>query len=188
MKRDFKYVLIAILFAFSGKAHSQLCFSVDTLKIGDVLWICQNDVWIEDFAYGPRFDMLFSIKNNGKDTVLIHTNTANLYLEYGDAHTKKKNISNFQEGNTTIIILPDSTYRFWGQVYFYDMEGEMTTGLNYRFVNFLPEIDMIVENAEIVLEIYGSKSTKTSFQNCFTENHFFHDGTYHESIYYSGHR
>ena len=48
--------------------------------------------------------------------------------------------------------------------------------------------DKIVENAEIVLEIYGSKSTKTSFQNCFTENHFFHDGTYHESIYYSGHR
>lgn len=55
--------------------------------------------------------------------------------------------------------------------------------MNYRLVNFLPEIDTIVKYTDVVLEIDDLPKTATSFKNCFTEKPFFIDGTGKESIY-----
>ena len=91
MKKDIKYFITILTFCtFAVKSYSQLSFSIDTLKISDVFWLCEKDVWIEDFAYGPCFNMLFSIKNDGHDTVAIRYDVIKLYLEYGRKMSRKK--------------------------------------------------------------------------------------------------
>lgn len=171
---------------FADKSYSQLIFSIDTLKISDVFWLCEKNVWIEDFAYGPCFDMFFSIKNNEKDTLRIHSDTFKLHLEYGKkkARKMKEIILNFPETDTILIIPPNTAVYFWGRAFFYDMDGDITTGMNYRFVNFLPDIEKIMANTEAIIEISGFKAMKASFKNCFTEKTLFHDGTFNESIYH----
>lgn len=187
MKKVFKYLIAFLTFCmFADKSYSQLDFSIDTLKISDVFWLCEKNVWIEDFAYGPCFDMLFSIKNNEKDTLKISYNTFKLHLEYGKKKSrKKKEITlNLPENDTLLIIPPNTAVCFGGQAYFYDMDGTITTGMNYRFVNFLPDIEKIIANTEAIIEISGLKTIKASFKNCFTEKTLFHDGTFKESIYH----
>lgn len=187
MKKDIKYFITILTFCiFAVKSYSQLSFSIDTLKISDVFWLCEKNVWIEDFAYGPCFNMFFSIKNDGHDTVSIRYDVIKLYLEYGRKMSRKKKepILNFPETETILIIPPNSSVDFWGQVFFYEMNGEISTEMNYRFVNFLPDITKIIESAKVVIAIPGFEIMKASFKNCFTGNTFFHDGTFRESIFH----
>ncbi len=186
MKKDIKYLITILIFCiFAVKSYSQLGFSIDTLKISDVFWLCEKDVWIEDFAYGPCFNMLFSIKNNGQDTVSIRYDDIKLYLEYGRKMSRKRKepILNFQETETLLIIPPNSSADFWGQAFFYEMIGEISTEMNYRFVNYLPDITKIIESATAIIAIPGFEIMKASFKNCFTEKTLFRDGTLRESIF-----
>lgn len=121
MKKNFKYSIAILIFCmFADKSYSQLIFSIDTLKISDVFWLCEKNVWIEDFAYGPCFDMFFSIKNNEKDTLRIHSDTFKLHLEYGKkkARKMKEIILNFPETDTILIIPPNTAVYFWGRAFF----------------------------------------------------------------------
>lgn len=186
MKKDIKYLITILTFCiFAVKSYSQLGFSIDTLKISDVFWLCEKDVWIEDFAYGPCFNMLFSIKNNGQDTVSIRYDDIKLYLEYGRKMSRKRKepILYFQETETLLIIPPNSSADFWGQAFFYEMIGEISTEMNYRFVNYLPDITKIIESATAIIAIPGFEIMKASFKNCFTEKTLFRDGTLRESIF-----
>ena len=186
MKKHIKYIAAIVMYCIYAEAsHSQLTFSIDTLKISDVFWLSERNVWIEDFAYGPCFKMLFSIKNNGNSTVKIRTDDFNLHIEYGKAMKKKKEpVLDFQKADSVLFIPPDSTVVFRGQVFFWDMKGEITTEMNYRFVNFLPDITRVVENAKAIIVIPGFEIMKASFKNCYMEKTLFHDGTFYESIYH----
>ena len=186
MKKVFKYFITILTFCiFAVKSYSQLSFSIDTLKISDVFWLCEKDVWIEDFAYGPCFNMLFSIKNDGDDTVAIRYDDIKLFLEYGRKMSRKKKepILNFPETETILIIPPNSSVDFWGQAFFYEMDGEISIEMNYKFVNFLPDITRIIESAKVIIAIPGFEIMKASFKNCFTEKTLFRDGTLRESIF-----
>ena len=97
---------------------------------------------------------------------------------------KKEPILNLQETETILIIPPDSSADFWGQVFFYEMVGEISTEMNYRFVNFLPDITRVIESAKVIIAIPGFEIMKASFKNCFTGKALFHDGTFHESIFH----
>lgn len=177
-----------VLCLFAKNSYSQAVFSIDSLKISDVFWLCQKDVWIEGFAYGPCLKMLFSIKNNGNDTIKINSDAIKLHLEYGCkiARRTKNIIVYFSESDTMLVIPPDSTIVFWGQTFFYGIDGDITTDMNYKFVNFLPSITKIIANAKAIIAIPGFNKMEESFKNCFTDKYLFHDGTFRESIYQKG--
>lgn len=186
MKSSFKFIIVLfVLCFFTGKSYCQLSFSIDTLKIRDVFWLCEKDVWIEDFAYGPCLNILFSLKNNGNDTIKICSSDIKLHLEYGRklARKKKEPLLNFRESDTILVIPPDSSIVFWGQSFFYDIDGDITTDFNYRFVNFLPSITKLIETSKATIIIPGFNKMNASFKNCFTDKQLFHDGTFNESIY-----
>ena len=63
------------------------------------------------------------------------------------------------------------------------MIGEISTEMNYRFVNYLPDITKIIESVTAIIAIPGFEIMKASFKNCFTEKTLFRDGTLRESIF-----
>lgn len=182
MKRVSEKIIIFVIFCFfSGKSFSQLSFSIDSLNISKVIWLCQNTVVIEDFAYGPRFDMQFSIRNCGQDTIRLHSKYIQIHLKY--KHKWQKEIfTELQTLDSILLLAPDSTLFFEGYINLV-LTGKIMTGNNYRLVNFLPQIERIVKHSEIVLEVPGFNRISSVFKNCFTKKLFFIDGTDEESIY-----
>lgn len=177
-------VLLAFLFCISGKVVSQISFTIDSLNVSRVIWLCQNDVVIEDFAYGPHFNILFSVKNNGRDTIRLHFEDISIYVvEDSKRNNWQKEIYKKDYGcDTTINIPPNSSNYFWGYVD-WNLTGEITTGLNYRLVNFLPNIEKILKETKIIIKTPDFDSISVPYRNCYTEKPFFVDGTGNESIY-----
>lgn len=184
MKKVYKYILFLFFFSITKSVFSQLSFSVDSLHVSNVLWLCQNDVVITHFAYGPNFDMRFSIKNSWNDTISIPWEKIHVYISYTykKKRWQKETITEIKTTDSILVLYPNSTISFSGYN-FLVLDGVTTTGLNYRLVNFLPEIDNIVKYSKLILEIEGMGKTITSFKNCFTDKAFFIDGTHHESIF-----
>lgn len=172
MRKNFSFFLTTmVLFCSTGKVFSQISFSIDTLKISNVVWMCRDDVVIEDFAYGPHFDMLFSLNNNSKDTLLIHSNNLHIYINWEVDNLRKEIISQFQSKDSMIIIKPDSSIRFWGY-YDFVLTGEITRELNYRMVSFLPQINRILKHTMVTFETPYFNNVWTRFKNCFINKPF----------------
>ena len=177
-------VLLAFLFCISGKVVSQISFSIDSLNVSRVIWLCQNDVVIEDFAYGPHFNILFSVKNNGKDTIRIHYEDLSIYIAKDSKRDGwKKVLYNTDIVGDTIINIPPYSSNFFRGYVDWNLTGEITTGLNYRLVNFLPNIEKILKETKIIIKIPDFDNISVPYRNCYTEKPFFVDGTGNESIY-----
>ncbi len=185
MKTRYSFLILMLLFCSSiQNSHSQVTLSVDSLHIKEVIWLCQDDVWIEDFAYGPRLKMCFSMKNISNDTISVPIDNIHISIsyKYKRERWKKNIILDFKTHDSTLVLYPNSTVYFEGN-FFTLLPGEITTGTNYRLVNFLPVLDKIIHYSKVVLEIDGIGDAETTFNNCFTAKPFFIDGTSHESIY-----
>ena len=81
MKKVFSSLLI-VLFVFGtiNRGLSQVTLTVDSLFVSEAMWLCQNDVVITHFAYGPHFNMCFSIKNTSKDTISVLSEKIHIYI------------------------------------------------------------------------------------------------------------
>lgn len=184
MKKVFSSLLI-VLFVFGtiNRGLSQVTLTVDSLFVSEAMWLCQKDVVITHFAYGPHFNMCFSIKNTSKDTISVPVEKKHMNISYKHRRVrwKKETVIDLIK-DSTLLIYPNSTISIRGHNYIV-MDGEVTTGLNYRFVNFLPEIEKIISHSVVVLEIDGIGKATSIFKNCFTRTPFFVDGTSHESIH-----
>lgn len=185
MKEVSKYLIILLFFCSITKpVLSQLSFSVDSLHVRNVLWLCKNDVVISHFAYGPYFDMHFSIKNDSDDTIFLNWEKTHIYIRYSYKRDRRKNetVLELKTTDSIVVLFPNSSLHFYGNN-FLVLDGEITMGLNYRLVNFLPEIGKIIKHSNVVLEIDGMNKTITTFKNCYVGEPFFIDGTDEESIY-----
>lgn len=184
MKTRYSFLILMLLFCSSiQNSHSQVTLSVDSLFVSEAMWLCQNDVVITHFAYGPVFNMCFSIKNTSKDTISVPVEKIHMNISYKHRRVrwKKETVIDLIK-DSTLLIYPNSTISIRGHNLIL-MNGVVSTGLNYRFVNFLPEIEKIIQYSKVVLEIDGIGDAETTFNNCFTAEPFFIDGTSHESIY-----
>lgn len=184
MKSFSKILFFLFLCCPSLNVYPQLSFSVDSLKISEVLWLCQNDAVLTHFAYGPCFNMSFSIKNNSNDTILIAKNDIKVFIEKKRRYKqeKKEVTIYFVKSDSILVLNPFTTVYFYG-FYRCVMEQETTTGNNYRLVNFLPQIEDMLKSTILVLEIPNHEKITTIFKNCFTAKPFFVDGTTKETIY-----
>lgn len=83
MEKVYKHLLLLlILYISTNPVLSQVSFAVDSLFVSDAIWLCQNDVVITHFAYGPIFDMKFSIKNDSNYTLYMSRESIHVYLKY----------------------------------------------------------------------------------------------------------
>lgn len=184
MKKVFSSLLI-VLFVFGtiNRGLSQVTLTVDSLFVSEAMWLCQNDVVITHFAYGPHFNMCFSIKNTSKDTISVPAEKIHMNISYKHRRVrwKKETVIDLIK-DSTLLIYPNSTISIRGHN-FIMMDGVVSTGLNYRLVNFLPEIEKIINHSVVVLEIDGIGRATGIFKNCFTKTPFFVDGTFNESIH-----
>lgn len=185
MKDSFSLILIFVCFSFfRDVAFSQISFNVDSLKISNVIWICRGDMVIEDFAYGPHSHLVCSIKNNSTDTLFIHTKNVKMYLESRIKNYKHREINNImpQSNDSMLVILPNSKQNIIGEIDLFCLYGKTTIGLNYRLVNFLPEITKMLKRACVILKVTDLHTLKAPIKNCYIENDFFIDQTFHQSI------
>lgn len=185
MKRGIKFLLFLFFFAGSTETtFSQITFSVDSLKISKVLWLCQNDVVIEDFAYGPHFKMMFSIKNTSQEVVCIPSSLVNIQIRRIPKQRKRRHevFPLFQACDSIIVLNPNCSVSFWGYTD-WNLTGDIIAGNNYRLVCFIRQIEKILQKSKVILDIQGLYKEKATFKNCYSEKNFFIDGTAKESIY-----
>lgn len=196
MKKNFNELIIIAAFfifsLFSSSSHAQVEFCVDSLIANNVIWISRGDVWIEDFANGPYFDLVFSIANRTSDTMQISPNDIQVHASFDftfqnrhEYNFEKKVSLRFGNEDSLVIIPPDTTFYFKGRIWFMAIdEAENTWDPNYNMVNYLPLITDMLRNATCTLMLFKNNTERAFINNCYVGKCFFVDGTYGiESIF-----
>lgn len=196
MKKNYnKHIAVTVFFIFSlfsCSSHAQVEFYVDSLIANHVIWISRGDVWIEDFANGPYFDVVFSMVNRTSDTMRISPDDIQVHAKFDytfqsrhEYNLEKKVSLRFDNEDSLVIIPPGMTFYFKGRIRFMAIdEAESTWGPNYNMVNFLPLIAEMLKNATCTLMLFEKNTARAFINNCYVGKWFFVDGTYGiESIF-----
>ena len=170
--------------------QAQIVFSAEKLTINEVTWICQDNVVVEDFATGPRFDMIFSISNIGADTLRIPRREIKItmhstfkHIEKSISHHKSLFEILFNTSDTLIMLPPNSKSEFSGWVRLNMIDyGETSINLNYRKVDFMSCIASMLKSTTFIIELPGNTTIEAPVKNCHIGRNFFVDKTYGDSI------
>ncbi len=184
MKKIRNVIYVVILCLCVNITQAQVSFELDSLKISHVTWMCPNNVVITHFAYGPHLRMLFSIKNNGTDTITLRTKDLNVCIESSqfEGVNCKETFVELQDVDSLIVIPPNSAFKFRGANDLV-VAGEETVDLNYRKTDFLPFLTRMLKDAAFVLTISEQQIFRATVRNCYVAAPFFVDGTFNESIF-----
>ncbi len=177
-------ISVVILCLSVNITQAQVSFELDSLKISHVTWICPNNVVITHFAYGPHLRMLFSIKNNGIDTITMRSKDFNICVESSqfEGVNCKETFIELQDVDSLIVIPPNSIFKFRGAIDLI-VSGEVTVGLNYRETDFLPFLTRMLKDATFIFTNSERQVFHAPVKNCYIAAPFFVDGTSDESIF-----
>ena len=174
-------ILFALIACIVGKASSQVTFTVDSLQISEVLWICEDNVVISHFADGPTVTIVCTLTNDSKDTLTIHQKDINVHL---NSKSSGREITFYNDDiiDSQYVILPDTSIRLIYERKFFLSEANITSVMNCRLYNFLPFIEKLIKKAEVNIQIEGIGTFTAPINNCFTKNPFCINGAF-ESIF-----
>lgn len=183
MKNKFLVLLFLSVFV-PFNASSQVSLSVDSLIVDDVVWISRRDVWIEDFAYGPKLSFVCSLTNNSDDTILVDIKNG-VTFEFDSRKHYHKKIWVDYTGNDTVISIPSySQVQINGHLYVYFLlKGKNIVRDNYMVVNYLPSMSKLIKKSHVAIRTGSQRSLIAAIQNCFVGRNFFRDYTLDESIF-----
>lgn len=183
MKKTRSIIFVVILCICVNITQAQVSFELDSLKISHVTWICPNNVLITHFAEGPHLRMLFSIKNNGTDTITMQSKDLNICVKSNqfEGVNCKETFVELQDVDSLIVIPPNSMFKFRGANDLV-VAGEVSVDLNYRKTDFLPFLTRMLKDATFILTISERQIFHAPIKNCYIAAPFFVDGTSNESI------
>lgn len=164
------------------KVSCQITLSVDSLIVNDVVWLSRNDVWIEDFAYGPHLRFVCSITNNSGETIVIDLKKG-VSFEFGlRKHYRKRIFVDDSSNDSTLTVPSGSRVQIDGNIDAFFLDGKKIVGDNYRIVTFLPSITKIIKKSHVVIQVENSAPLKAALRNCFVGGSFFRIDTISEPI------
>lgn len=179
-----KLLLLLLLSAFVPmKVSAQISLTVDSLIVEKVLWISRNDIWIEDFAYGPHLRFVCSVTNNTEDTIVINLNEA-LSLESDTRKKLNRRIYvDYTDNDSTLSIPSRCRAQIEGDIdAWFCLDNKRTVRDNYLIVDFMPGISKLVRKSHVVIRPENQSPLKATMRNCFVGRDFFKDGTFNEPI------
>lgn len=182
-----RFIVVIVILCISNITHSQISFELDSLKISHVTWICQSNVVITHFAYGPHLRMVFSMKNNGVDTIIVGVRDLHVCIN-SQAFEGGECKETFLELHTDslLVIPPNTKVKIRGSNDLVET-GEVIEDLNYRMTTFMPFITQMLKDATFILTISGHQVYTAPIRNCYIGSPFFVDGTFNESIFSPNH-
>lgn len=176
------FVLLLFASIFPLKVSCQITLSVDSLIVNDVLWLSRNDVWIEDFAYGPHLRFVCSITNNSDETIVVDLEKG-VSFEFGSRkHYRKKIFVDYSSDDSTLAVPSGSRVQINGDIAAFFLDGKRIVGDNYQIVNFLPSITKTIKKSHVVIQVENHAPLKAALQNCFVGGNFLRIDTISEPI------